>query len=105
MVRIVGVHHHSLPVPDHQLELVRRLLEVVPDAGFHPPVAGQKMTVMDGPLARVVGVVTGERRRKFVIEVELLARAVAALLEAEQLAPFRALTNPYPQLDFTDNQP
>ena len=89
VVRIVGAGKQPQPVPDREIESIRRLMDVSSDAAPHPFLAsGRKVMVQDGPLAGVVGVVTGEKKKKIVVQVELLGRAVAARLDACQLAPW-----------------
>jgi transcriptional antiterminator NusG len=89
VVRVVGAGNRPQPVPDREIESIRRLLDVSSDAAPHPYLTfGKKVMVQDGPLAGVVGVVTGEKKKKIVVQVEILGRAVAARLDACQLAPW-----------------
>jgi transcription antitermination factor NusG len=89
VVRIVGAGRHPQSVPDHQVESIRLLLASGRDAGPHPALQpGHLVQVMEGPLRGVIGRIEGERKRRIVVSVELLGRAVSATLEQEALVPF-----------------
>lgn len=89
VVRIVGVKHHPRPVPDREVESVRILLEGAGDAGPCEVVErGQLVQVMEGPLAGVVGVVDQAKKKRIVVTVELVGRAVAATLDTDSVVPY-----------------
>ena len=90
VVGIVGVARQPVPIPDAEVESVRRLLgaatDAAPRAGL---VRGQRVQVMDGPLRGVIGCVEkAGRGRRIVVSVDLLGRSVEASLETEALTPY-----------------
>lgn len=90
VVAIVGVAKRPVPIPDEEVESIRRLLGAASDAEPRSGLArGQLVQVLDGPLRGVIGrVEQAERGRRIVVSVELLGRSVAANLETEALAPY-----------------
>lgn len=90
VVRIVGVGYRPKAVPDHEVESIRLLLQGASDAGPHSRMQrGQLVQVMDGPMRGVVGVVESLRgKKKIVVAVELLGRAVSATVDTEALSPY-----------------
>ncbi len=89
VVRIVGTGYRPVPVPDHELESVRILLSNSEDAGPCPVAQkGQLVQVMEGPLRGVVGVVEAAKKRKIIVSVELVGRAVSATLDTDSVVPY-----------------
>lgn len=89
VVRIVGTGHRPVPVPAHEIESIRILLRAAPDAGPCVPLErGQLVQVVEGPMRGVVGVVERARRRRIVVTVELVGRAVAATLDTDAVVPY-----------------
>jgi transcriptional antiterminator NusG len=89
VVRMVGTGYRPVPVPDHELESVRILLSSAGDAGPCPVAEkGQLVQVMEGPLRGVVGVVEETKKRKIVVSVELVGRAVSATLDTDAVVPY-----------------
>jgi transcriptional antiterminator NusG len=89
VVRIIGAGYQPVPVPDHELESVRILLSNSPDAGPCPAAGkGQLVQVMEGPLRGVVGTVEATKKRKIVVSVELVGRAVSATLDTDAVVPY-----------------
>jgi transcription antitermination factor NusG len=89
VVRIIGAGHKPVAIPDHELESVRILLSNSQDAGPCPAAEkGQLVEVMEGPLRGVVGVVEAAKKRKIVVSVELVGRAVSATLDTEAVVPY-----------------
>jgi transcription termination/antitermination protein NusG len=89
VVRIVGSGTRPVPVPDHEVESIRILLE---GEGEVSPLSeaqtGQLVQVMEGALSGVVGVVEDAHKRRIVVSVELLGRAVSATLDTESVVPY-----------------
>ncbi|HEY4661450.1 MAG TPA: transcription termination/antitermination NusG family protein [Terriglobales bacterium] len=46
---------------------------------------GQKVRIMDGPLAGVVGTVAGTKKKQLVISIEMLMRSVAVDIDLQQV--------------------
>jgi transcription antitermination factor NusG len=90
VVRIVGIRHQPVPIPDDEVESVRLLLGVSEDAEpLANLVAGKKVQVMQGPLRGVIGrVASSGRGKRIVVSVELLGRSVAATLDTDALVPY-----------------
>jgi transcriptional antiterminator NusG len=89
VVRIIGTGYRPVPVPDHELESVRILLSNSDDAGPCPVAQkGQLVQVMEGPLRGVVGVVEAAKKRKIIVSVELVGRAVSATLDTDSVVPY-----------------
>ena len=89
VVRIVGAGHRPVPVSDHEVESIKILLRAATDAGPHPMVqSGELVQVMEGPLRGVVGLVERTKRRRIVVAVDLLGRAVAATLDTDAVVPY-----------------
>jgi transcription antitermination factor NusG len=93
VVRIIGVGTEPEPIPDIQVESVRRVAEyvaerarqvaIIPTAGFH---SGDKIRIHKGPLAGVQGYVTWIRDElRLVVQVDMLGQAVSAEVDAEWL--------------------
>ncbi|MBW2702157.1 MAG: UpxY family transcription antiterminator [Deltaproteobacteria bacterium] len=90
VVRIVGVGHRPVAIPNQEIESLQRLLSTAPEAEPHPAMRkGQLVQVMEGPLSGVIGrVMTEARGKKIVVTVDLLGRAVAASLETDAVVPY-----------------
>jgi transcriptional antiterminator NusG len=90
VVRMVGIRHQPIAVPDREIESVRALLsfgsDTTPHDSFEP---GQLVQVMDGPLRGVIGTIESTPHgKRIVVAVELLGRAVSALIDRETLVPY-----------------
>ncbi len=90
VVRLVGVRHHPLPIPDTEVESIRMLLGATADAQPRDGLGrGQLVQVVEGPLQGVVGrVEKSPRGRTIVVSVELLGRSVAASLDRAAVEPY-----------------
>ena len=89
VVRIIGTGVKPVPVPDHELESVRLLLSNSEDAGPCPVAEkGQLVQVMEGPLRGVIGMVQAAKKRKIIVSVELVGRAVSATLDTDAVVPY-----------------
>ena len=89
VVRIIGAGHKPVAVPEHELESVRILLSNSADAGPCPAAEkGQLVQVMEGPLRGVIGTVQAAKKRKIIVSVELVGRAVSATLDTDAVVPY-----------------
>jgi transcription antitermination factor NusG len=91
VVRILGKPGGSepLPVPEEKIDAIRRIvLSKVEVHQLQYPKVGEPARIIDGPFAGVEGQVlqTDYARELFVIEIEILQRAVAIRLEGFQIA-------------------
>lgn len=90
VVCMVGIRHQPVAVPDREIESIRALLafgnKTAPHNSFEP---GQLIQVMDGPLRGVIGTIKSTPHgRRIIVAVELLGRAVSALIDREILVPY-----------------
>jgi transcriptional antiterminator NusG len=89
VVRVLGDAWDALqPVPDDQVDAVRRLVTGAEDARAVPWIhLGDRVRILDGPLAGLEGLVRDRRRGRatFVVNVDLLQRSVGVEVEAALL--------------------
>lgn len=89
VVRILGFGAQLIPVPDIEIESVRRLIDSgLPVIPLGPITAGRRVRVEDGALKGLEGIVIRLRSAwRVVVEVPLLGRNVAAELDTYSLTP------------------
>lgn len=88
VAKLVGFDGRPTPVPDEDIELIRKCL------GGHHAIEpyryvqrGQRVRVLSGPLAGLTGIVLRQKKRTlFVITLELLMRSVAVELDDSMLS-------------------
>ncbi len=90
VVRILGTKGRLTPVPTEVVESIRTI--VTSDRPFYPwPYLekGQRVIIMDGPLAGASGIIVGRRKKnqRLVVSVELFQRAVAVELDDYAVEP------------------
>jgi len=89
VVRVLGDAWDALqPVPDDQVDAVRRLVIGAADARAVPWIhLGDRVRILHGPLAGLEGFVRDRRRGRatFVVNVDLLQRSVGVEVEAALL--------------------
>ena len=91
VVQLLGKPRGSepIPVPDDKLDAIRRIVDSkVEVQQLQYPKVGEPARIIDGPFKGVEGLVlrTDYEKDLFVIEIELLQRAVAIKLEGFQIA-------------------
>lgn len=98
--RIVGMGHIPLPVPEDEVESIRRVLSL---GAYSEPwrflEIGQRVKISHGPLRGIEGILISVRNSlRVVVAVTLLRRAVAVEVEAEHVlaqdAAFAQLVEP-----------
>lgn len=85
VVRILGISGTPSPIPDDQIESVRKLLESKVLFDPHPYLrGGKRVIVTHGPLQGIVGRII-ERRglNKLILSVDLIKRAVSVEVDIE----------------------
>ncbi len=91
VVRILGTAAGPIPINAGELAAVRLLVSRAAEVKAHPYhayVAGEAVTIEDGPLAGITGsVLRTHAQVRVVVSIELLRRAVAAEVPAEWLRP------------------
>jgi len=81
VVRILGSTNRIEPVPDSELEAIRKLLTANVPCYRHPYLSkGVRVRIRRGPLKGLEGYIVRTDRTKVVISVTLLARSVATVV-------------------------
>lgn len=82
VIQLLPTSLKPLPIEEHEIENVRRLLEAAPRATECDYAAGELVTIDSGPLAGVSGVVVKTKgSNRLVVRIELLMRAVSVELD------------------------
>lgn len=91
VVRIVGFGSRDAPVPDEQIEAIRRVLESDAHIEKHRYLSvGQRVKVISGALAGVEGILKRVKgANRLVIAVEPIRQAVAVELSGYEVVPVR----------------
>lgn len=86
---IVGSAGRACPIPESDIEAIRRVTRSVAPVEPHPYLScGEKVRVHSGPLTGVSGILTRIKNRyRVVISVELLQKAVAVEVDASIVEP------------------
>lgn len=85
VVNIVGIGGTPSPIPDHEVQAVRRLVASGLPACPHPYLkAGDRVRIKSGPLQELEGTLLRIRNQwRFVLVVEMLQRAVSVEVDSE----------------------
>jgi transcriptional antiterminator NusG len=88
-VRFVGFEGHADPVPEEQIQSVRRFLESSIAIDPYPYMkAGTRVEVTAGPLKGIQGILVKKRGRfRFVLQVDLIRQAVSVEIDASDVRP------------------
>lgn len=88
-VHFVGLHGHATPIPDDQIEGVRRFLESHLSVDPYPYIkVGRLVEVTAGPLKGIQGKLVQKKGRfRFVLQVDLIRQAVAVEIDASDVRP------------------
>jgi len=88
-VRFVGHGGKALPVPDDQIESVRRFLESSIAIDPYPYIqVGSRVEVIAGPLKGIQGILIGKRSKfRFVVQVDLIQQAISVEIDASDVQP------------------
>lgn len=98
MMMTPGVHSivanagHALPIPDEQIDAVRRLVEGPLRAEPHPFLkCGDKVRVTSGPLQGIEGILVRKKNlTRLVLSVEMLAKSIAVEIDAWRVERIRS---------------
>ncbi len=84
---LLGNHGHGTPIPEEQLESVRRVVSTGVPIGSHPFLKiGQRVTVRGGALDGVQGVLVGTNRgRRLVVSLDAIQRSISITLEGYEI--------------------
>ena len=90
VVSIVSVEGEPAPIPEHQIDGIRRLIET--ELAFDPvPMLqeGIMVEVVHGPLKRVVGrLVRKNEKARLVLSVDLIGQGVSVEVDAADVRPY-----------------
>ena len=88
-VHFIGFLGQAIPIPDDQIEGVRRFLESDLSVDPYPYVKiGRRVEVIAGPLKGIQGKLVQKKGRfRFVLEVDLIRQAVAVEIDASDVRP------------------
>jgi transcription antitermination factor NusG len=86
VLQILASNLSPQPIPDHEIEGVRRAVESNLPCGRCPYVAGNAVTVLSGPLAGQTGIVKRSKgTTRLIVVLTLLNRAVSVEIDAADL--------------------
>lgn len=91
IIRLLG-HGSPAPLAAETVASIRSIVEGErPFYSWRFLEKGKQVRVIDGPLAGVIGTITGkkEKKRRLVVAVELFKRSVAVELDDEAVEPWR----------------
>jgi transcription antitermination factor NusG len=84
VIRIVGDRHRPLPVPDVEIDALKRIVQTSLPRQPWPLATGQPVRVEAGPLRGLEGVVVARKNEhRLVVSIQLLQRAVAVEIAPE----------------------
>jgi transcriptional antiterminator NusG len=88
-VRFVGFEGHANPIPEEQIQYVRKFLEASIAIDPYPYLqAGSRVEVIAGPLKGIRGILVEKRGRfRFVLQVDLIRQAVSVEIDASDVCP------------------
>jgi transcriptional antiterminator NusG len=88
-VRFVGLEGHADPIPEEQIQNVRRFLESSIAIDPYPYIqVGSRVEVIAGPLKGIQGILVKKRGRfRFVLQVDLIRQAVSVEIDASDVRP------------------
>jgi transcription antitermination factor NusG len=88
-VRFVGLEGHADPIPEEQIQYVRRFLESNIAIDPYPYIqVGSRVEVIAGPLKGIQGILVKKRGRfRFVLQVDLIRQAVSVEIDASDVRP------------------
>jgi transcription antitermination factor NusG len=88
-VRFVGFEGKAVPVPQEQIDSVRRFLESNLSIDPYPYIKiGRRVEVIAGPLKGIRGkLVRKSGRFRFVLQVDLIRQAVSVEIDASDVRP------------------
>lgn len=86
-VRFVGTIGHADPIPEEQIQYVRRFLEASISIDPYPYIrVGSRVEVVAGPLKGVRGILVQKRGRfRFVLQVDLIRQAISVEIDASDV--------------------
>lgn len=88
-VRFVSVEGHAEPIPEEQIQSVRKFLESKITVDPYPYMkVGSRVEIIAGPLKGIQGILVKKRGRfRFVLQVDLIRQAVSVEIDASDVRP------------------
>jgi transcription termination/antitermination protein NusG len=88
-VRFITLEGHAAPIPEAQIQYVRRFLESSIAVDPYPYLqVGTRVEVIAGPLKGIHGILVEKRGKfRFVIQVDLIRQAVSVEIDASDVRP------------------
>jgi transcription antitermination factor NusG len=88
-VRFVGFEGHADPVPEDQIQHIRKFLEASISIDPYPYMQiGTRVEVIVGPLKGIQGLLVEKRGRfRFVLQVDLIRQAISIEIDASDVRP------------------
>jgi transcription termination/antitermination protein NusG len=88
-VRFITLEGHAAPIPEEQIQYVRRFLESSIAVDPYPYLqVGTRVEVIAGPLKGIHGILVEKRGKfRFVIQVDLIRQAVSVEIDASDVRP------------------
>jgi transcription antitermination factor NusG len=88
-VRFVGFEGHADPIPESQIQYIRRFLESSMAIDSYPYMqVGTRVEVIVGPLKGIQGILVEKRGKfRFVLQVDLIRQAVSVEIDASDVRP------------------
>jgi transcriptional antiterminator NusG len=88
-VRFVGFNARAVPIPQDQIDAVRRFLESNLSVDPYPYIKiGRRVEVIAGPLTGIQGKLVQKKGRfRFVIQVDLIRQAISVEIDASDVRP------------------
>ncbi len=91
VVRLVGLNGTAEPVPEEQIETIRKMVESELPYDLHPYLReGMFVRVMRGPLQGAEGILIEKKKNyRFVISVDLIQKSVGVDIDSADVEPVR----------------
>jgi transcription termination/antitermination protein NusG len=88
-VRFVGFEGHADPIPEDQIQHIRKFLEASISIDPYPYMqVGTRVEVIAGPLKGIQGLLVEKRGRfRFVLQVDLIRQAISIEIDASDVRP------------------
>jgi transcription termination/antitermination protein NusG len=88
-VRFIGIERHADPVPEEQIQDIRRFLEAKIAIDPYPYMqVGTRVEVIAGPLKGIHGLLVEKRGKfRFVVQVDLIRQAISVEIDASDIRP------------------
>lgn len=91
VVRLVGLNGTAEPVPEEQIETIRKMVEQALPYDPHPYLKeGMLVRVVRGPLQGAEGILIEKKKNyRFVVSIDLIQKAVAVDIDSADVEPVR----------------